>query len=123
MAWPARSAISGVMGYWFALPRMPSVPKSFIVPVGSVFGCGWQEKVVWGGERAGRFLFFDELGDGGVVGAGGPDVAEEVGRVDVAVGEEEIAVAATAVHDVGVEFAAEFGASFGEDAGQVGHFF
>jgi hypothetical protein len=30
MACPIRRALSGVMGYSFALPRMPSVPKSLV---------------------------------------------------------------------------------------------
>jgi hypothetical protein len=30
MAWPMRRAISGVIGYSLARPRMPSVPKSLV---------------------------------------------------------------------------------------------
>lgn len=58
--------------------------------------------------------------DGVIVFAGGPDVAEEVGGGDVTVFAEEFAVAAAAEHDVGVEFAAEFGAGLGDDAREVG---
>jgi hypothetical protein len=56
-----------------------------------------------------------------VVVAGGPEVAEEIGKVDLAVAGEEGSVAAATEHEVGVEFAAEFGAAFGEDAGEVAH--
>lgn len=64
-----------------------------------------------GGDPAGELL---------VIISGGPDLAEEVGRVDIAVIFEEIEVAAAAVHQVRVEFAAEFGAGLGEDAWEVG---
>lgn len=62
----------------------------------------------------------DVVGDGLVVVPGGPDVAQEVGGVDVAVSGEEGSVAATAEHQIGIEFAAKFGAGFGDDAGEVG---
>lgn len=72
------------------------------------------------GGRISAYIGGDPIGDGLVVVVGGPDAAEEVGGVDVAVGGEELAVATAAVHQVGVEFAAEFGAGFGEDAWEVG---
>ncbi len=62
----------------------------------------------------------DPSGDFLVIVAGCPDLAKEVGWVNVAVVFEKIEVAAAAVHDVGVEFAAEFGVCLGEDAGEVG---
>ena len=64
-----------------------------------------------GGDPAGELL---------VIISGGPDLAQEVGRVDIAVVFEEIEVTAAAVHQVRVEFAAEFGAGLGEDAREVG---
>lgn len=64
-----------------------------------------------GGDPAGELL---------VIISGCPDLAEEIGRVDIAVVFEEIEVTAAAVHDVRVEFAVEFGAGLGEDAREVG---
>ncbi len=64
-----------------------------------------------GGDPAGELL---------VIVSSGPDLAEEVGRVDIAVVFEEIEVTAAAVHQVWVEFAAEFGAGLGENAWEVG---
>jgi len=49
-----------------------------------------------------------------VVAVGGPDVAKEVGGVEVAVIAEEFSVAATAEHEVGFVF------GFFDDAGEVG---
>lgn len=62
----------------------------------------------------------DPVGEFLVIVAGGPNLAEEVGRVDIAVVFEEIEVAAAAVHDIRVEFAAKFGAGLGDDAWEVG---
>ena len=64
-----------------------------------------------GGDPGGDFL---------VIVASGPNLAEKVSGVDVAVVFEEIHVAAAAEHDVRVEFATKFGPRFGEDAREIG---
>lgn len=75
------------------------------------------------GELASNFLFCNPGGEFLVVITGGPDLAQEVRRVDVSMVFEETAVAAAAEHQIRIEFAADFAAGLGEDAWQVGHAF
>lgn len=72
-------------------------------------------------ELASAHLIFKPSGEFPVVICGGPNLAEEVRGVDVAVFLEEIPVAAAAEHEIGIKFAAKFGTGFGEDPRQVGH--
>ena len=74
--------------------------------------------------RAGRSCYgglgTDVLDDAGVIVSGCPDVAEEIGWVDVAMITQELTVATAAIHDVGIELAFELGTSFGKNTGEVG---
>jgi hypothetical protein len=46
-------------------------------------------------------------------------MTKEIGWVDVAVVSQEFAITATAIHNVRIEFATQFGAGLGQNAGEV----
>ena len=64
--------------------------------------------------------FPNELGDFGKIPAGSPDLTEEVSRVNFSVIGKEFSVTATSKHQVGIEFASQFGIGLGKDPGEVG---
>lgn len=63
--------------------------------------------------------FVDEVGNGLVIVLGCPDVAKEVGGIDVAMPCQKGAISTAAEHEVGIELPAKFGPGLGDDAGEV----